>query len=74
MLPAGLAIRFKGNNSDRYASEFADSLPGHCARHGSKIVITRSTHMRVKLHPNGVHPPKAAAAILDLSALRSDHE
>jgi hypothetical protein len=71
ILPAGLAIRFKGNNADRYASEFADSLRGHCSRHGSKIVITRSTHMRVKLFPNGVtdKPP-----ILDLSPFRSNEE
>ena len=71
MLQTGTAIRFKGNNSDRMAAEFADSLRGHCALHGSKIVITRATHIRVKMYPNGVAD---RPAIIDLSGLRSNEE
>jgi hypothetical protein len=63
ILPAGLAIRFKGANSDRYAEEFADSLRGHCARSGSKLVITKSTRLKVKL-----------CEPVDLNAFRSNGE
>jgi hypothetical protein len=49
MLQTGTAIRFKGNNSDRMAAEFADSLRGHCALHGSKIVITKTTRLHVRM-------------------------
>jgi hypothetical protein len=48
ILSAGTAIRFKGDNSHRMASEFADSLRGHCALNGSKIVITRRVQIQVK--------------------------
>jgi hypothetical protein len=71
MLQTGTAIRFKGNNSDRMAAEFADSLRGHCARHGSKIIVTKDTHIRVKMYPNGVAD---RPAVIDLSGLRSDFE
>jgi hypothetical protein len=70
-LTAGTAIRFKGESSDRMASEFADSLRGHCACHGSKVVITKQTRIRVKLYPNGVSD---APNLIDLSAHRSDYE
>jgi hypothetical protein len=53
ILTAGTAIRFKGENSDRMASEFADSIRGHCARNGSKIVITRRTELQIKMRNNG---------------------
>ncbi len=71
MLPAGLAIRFKGTNSDRYASEFADSLRGHCARHGSKLVITKSTRLKIKMYPNGISD---TPNVVDLNLHRSNHE
>jgi hypothetical protein len=60
ILTAGTAIRFKGDNSDRAASEFADSIRGHCALQGSKIVITKRTEIQVKLRNNG--GAKASAA------------
>jgi hypothetical protein len=78
ILLAGTAIRFKGNHSARMAEEFAESLRGHCSRGGSKIVITKTTQVRVKMFPNGSSPipdpTPTRNPILDLSELRSNGE
>jgi hypothetical protein len=72
ILPVGLAIRFKGDNSDRYATEFCDSLRGHCARHGSKVVITKRTEVQIVMRVAAT--PSSRTPVCDLSIFRNGNE
>jgi hypothetical protein len=73
ILTTGTAIRFKGESSDRMANEFADSLRGHCAIHGSKIVITKRTEVQIVMR-NGSAPARTTPVVCDLSLYRNGNE
>jgi hypothetical protein len=81
-LTAGCAVRFKGPKSEESAIGFAESLRGYASRNGSKVVITKTTLIKIKVCPNGSEPQRGApiavmrtslGGVVDLTAHRNSH-